>query len=67
MYIKKNLDDAIIMSKIYLKNFEIEKKYKNKLIKRNKTIGNLKKTNEKLKKEINELLNYVKYPTYTII
>ena len=67
MYKKKNIDDAILMSKIYLKNFDIETKYKKKLIKRNKTIGNLKKTIEKLKKEINEMLNYIKYPTYTII
>ena len=67
MYKKKNINDAILMSKIYLKNFDIETKYKNKLIKRNKTIGNLKKTIEKLKKEINEMLNYKKYPTYTIM
>lgn len=62
----KKLNDAIIFSKIYLNNYELNNFYKNKIIKKNKIISNLQKTNYKLKNEINELLQFKKYSTINI-
>ena len=55
----------ILLSKFYIEKFEADKRHKSKLLKKNKIIGNLQKTVEKLKKEINDLLNFNKYPTYS--
>ena len=64
---KRYINDAIIFSKLYIEKYDIEETYKNKIRKKNKTIGNLQKTLHKFKKEINELLGYIKYPTYKLI
>tara|TARA_B100001094_G_scaffold175218_1_gene169409 strand:+ start:2358 stop:2567 length:210 start_codon:yes stop_codon:yes gene_type:complete len=61
---KRYINDAIIFSKLYIEKYDVEETYKNKIIKKNKTIGNLQKTIHKYKNEINELLGYIKYPTY---
>ena len=57
--------DQILISKFYLEKFEANKRHKSKVRKKNKIIGNLQKTVEKLKKEINDLVKCNKYPTYS--
>ena len=58
---KNRIDDTILVSKIYLYNYEQEQIFKRKLIKKNKIIHNLSKTNFDLKEQINTLLGYKKY------
>tara|TARA_Y100000389_G_C17443382_1_gene510046 strand:+ start:676 stop:873 length:198 start_codon:yes stop_codon:yes gene_type:complete len=59
---KKNvIDEAILISKVYLYNYEQEQIFKKKLIKKNKIIYNLSKANFKLKEEINNIIGYNKY------
>ena len=59
---KKNvIDEAILISKVYLYNYEQKKIFKKKLIKKNKIIYNLSKANFKLKEEINNIIGYNKY------
>jgi len=61
---KRYFYDSILLSKFYIEKTEADKKHKSKLIRKNKIIGNLQKTVQKLKKEINDLLKFKKYPTY---
>jgi hypothetical protein len=63
---KHKIYDAIIYSKLYLEKFDAEMNHRDKLKKKNKIIGNLQKANHNLKKEINELLNYTKYPIFKV-
>ena len=61
---KRYVYDTILLSKFYIEKSEADKRHKSKLIKKNKIIGNLQKTVQKLKNEINDLLKFNKYPTY---
>ena len=62
----KKLNDAIIFSKIYLQNYEMEDIYKKKISKKNIIINRQQKVIYNLKKEINNILNYNKYATLNL-